>query len=266
MAEKLFRNKRVYIHLKSPSSANRASEYIKLFGGSVEQFLDNEIDYVLTDIPKDLWPPNGDDEQLNTAMRCMAKLLSYKDLIIYCSKYLRATSSSDDDDETITQLKEPSIKFEDVEHKYQPVAKHFSCWPELNLNASVNSSIFSENIAADKQTSSIPGNGTAGTTGKTSVRTKKSKFYCDICCIKVIDTIEGHENSEKHKESLKRFDWGDVESVIGSLPSLSTMNRRPIHRICHDKKDEEFFCLHNVEPMSSYSWVLGSLKDQPVSK
>jgi len=252
--KKFFLDKRFYLHMKGRGNAAKAAETIRVFGGSIDQFLENTLSYVLTDVPKNEWPPNGDDEDLITARKFGVKLMSYQDLVAWCSKYINSQSSSDEDDEVKTTIKElhaPYLKCEDVEFRYQPVFKQLSKWPEVNFNVPNNASIFTEpsllqtqieknaqQLVAQPQTTATP-----GTTAKTGVR-RKSPIYCDLCGHKLEESLEEHESSEEHQKNLTRFDWSDVESVIKSLPSFSTLNMMRIQKLSGDYSNQEFLCLH----------------------
>lgn len=176
--KKFFLNKRIYVDVRAPFST-KAAELIKSFGGTVETFLDNEISYLLTDVPKDEWPSNWNGEdtkkecplqshqfflekrnsqvpdrdprhrQLEQACNRGTKLISLSDLLSFCAKYVTSNSSSDEDDElkaTIKELQQPFLKHEDINYQFAPSTKEFVRWPELNINTSlqVGRSFFSD--------------------------------------------------------------------------------------------------------------------------
>lgn len=270
--KKFFVDKRFYLHIKGRGNAKKAAETILVFGGSIDQFLEKTISYVLTDVPKSDWPPNGNDDELITARKFGVKLMSYQDLVDWCSKYISSQSSSDEDDDiktSIKELHEPYLKFEDNECRFQPVVRQLSKWPEINFNVPNNASIFTEpslvqtQIEKNAQQLVAPQTTpTPGTAARTGVR-RKSPIYCDLCGHKLTESLEEHEESDHHKSNLKRFDWSDVESVIKSLPSFSSLNMRRIQKLPGDYGNhQEFLCLHKVESVSQIqdrntSWLLG---------
>lgn len=146
--KRFFLNKRFFLHVKNRANTEKAAEFIRLFGGQIDQFLETSVSYVLTDVPKNEWPPNGHDDTLKKARANSVKLMSYNDLVAWCSKYISSQSSSDEDDETkanITELREPFIKFEDINCHYSPTVREFIKWPEININAlTPGKSIFSD--------------------------------------------------------------------------------------------------------------------------
>lgn len=148
---KFFLEKKFYLHItrSSKAQADKSAELIKTFGGQIEQFLDSLVAYVLTDIPKNEWPPNGHDPLLERARKSNVKLMSVNDLTIFSFKYLTSQSSSDDDDEiraNLRQLQPPFIKFEDEHSRYAPSVREFKSWPELHINSSltIGKSFFSD--------------------------------------------------------------------------------------------------------------------------
>lgn len=148
---KFFLEKKFYLHItrSSKAQADKSAELIKTFGGQIEQFLDSLVSYVLTDIPKNEWPPHGHDPLLERARKSDVKLMSVNDLTIFSFKYLTSQSSSDDDEEiraNLRQLQPPFIKFEDEHGRYAPSIKEFKSWPEVHLSYSlpIGKSFFSD--------------------------------------------------------------------------------------------------------------------------
>lgn len=139
--KKVFLNKRFFQYIvRSTNQINKSAELIRLFGGQIEQFLDNEVTYVLTDIPKDEWPPYGRDSLLESARHHKVKLMSLDDLLIWCQNYLNSQFSSDEEEESksdVRLLQKPCIKFEDLHGHFAPTTKELLQWPELNLNKSI---------------------------------------------------------------------------------------------------------------------------------
>lgn len=148
--QKYFLNKRFFLYVRHSDrhSIDKSAELIKLFGGQIEQFLDNEVNYLLTDVPKSEWPPHGDDRLLNGAYERKIKLMSLQDLLVWCSQYVSSQSSSEDDDDlsNVNELQPPLIKFEDMTCRYAPSVKEFIHWPEITINTSltVGRSFFSD--------------------------------------------------------------------------------------------------------------------------
>lgn len=238
---KFFINKKFYFHLTRINSAQKikSAELIKIFGGQIDEFLDHEISYVLTDIPKSSWPPNGDDEILLKAKTYKVKIMSLHDLRAFCFKYVTSQSSSDEDDETEVNLK-AYIKFEPLSGTVAPTMREFNQWPEPNFNVTIGRSIFSDGIIT-------PNNSTQ----TTAVR-RRCSIYCDICALKVNESVEEHIKSPAHQLNTEKLSWTDVQQVISSLPSLSTLNKRRISDLKPPEGSEqtEFICLHKVESVS----------------
>lgn len=135
---KFFLNKKFFIYLRKSNKNNidKSAELIKLFGGEVEQFLECGISYVLTDIPKSEWPPDGSDQILMRACQNKIKLMSIRDVYSWCTKYINSQSSSDDDEEQVARvrrLQSPYLKIEDQNCFFSPSVKEFNTWPKLNL-------------------------------------------------------------------------------------------------------------------------------------
>lgn len=345
--KKFFLDKKFYFHVRfsSASHVEKTAELIKVFGGQIEQFLDNEVTYVLTDVPRTEWPPNGKDSVLETARSYKVKLMCLQDLLIWCSKYISSQSSSDEDDETRANtklLQQPFMKFEDFSGHYAPTVKEFVQWPELNINTHlrVGKSLFSDssllctpnhsmntahhpnisaqpNLQAAHVKDSIPNRNNTGTPqplhtlNPTNVATnmtttikpavmpqhasytrpatqpnqpqnsnnnmiqprirRKNSIYCEICSTKITDKIEDHIQSQAHRLNTDKLNWSEVNSVIESLPSLSTLNMRRLTNITPPKgvEHQEFLCLHKVDSVSQLFFnsnkdfqSIGSLADR----
>lgn len=330
-AKKFFLNKRFYLHVKSRAESEKAAECIRVFGGQIDLFLDNSVSYVLTDVPKIEWPPNGIDETLQKARSMNVKLMSLSDLLIWCSQYISSQSSSDEDDElraNINELREPFIKFEDLNCYYAPTVKELVKWPEINLSTSIplGRSIFSDSSllsTPNQSTNNIlhnhPNNSAQITQQAASLKTnnlminatststanqpppsplanpnqvngvngvgapltahhvikhvasqsninhpisnqqqnvaqrmlkRRNPVYCEICNLRITDKIEDHIKTASHRANIERVNWNEVSSVIKSLPSFTTLNKRRITSITPTNSEQEFFCLHKVESVS----------------
>lgn len=332
-----FVGRKFFFHVKRSSADNRAksAELIKLFGGQIEHFLDHEVTYILTDVPKSEWPPYGTDPMLEKAVQYKVKPMHLKDLLLFCSHYIASQSSSEDDDETralIKQLQQPFIKFEDIDGKFAPSTKEFVKWPELNLDVTVpvgksffeaatftttphqsaNNVCHPNNSAqltqqaqsmrtttANMHTNSVStannqpplntinptnlpnnnnnNNNTAaqnnilvaqvnGVKNNTQLNSnhqhnnhiahrgvrRRHSVYCEICSRKIEDTIENHIQNPKHIANIERVDWNEVNSVIDSLPSLSTLNMRRLTNLTPPNgiEHQEFVCLHKMDSVS----------------
>lgn len=281
--KKFFINKKFFLYTRrAPNiSINKTVDLIKVFGGQIEQFLDHEVNYVLTDIPKSEWPPHGRDNILETARNYNVKLMSLPDLLGWCSRYVYSQSSSDDDDELKGKnIIPPFIKFEDKNCHYAPTVKELQSWPELNLSGPlpVGKPLFSDIINGTRtpnQSSNFnrPDN-SAQLTQQACARTatpnlnassstnplnpsgaprvkRRHPIYCEICSQRISDRIEDHMLSQAHKNNTDKLDWSEVSSVIDSLPSLSTLSVRRL-AIPHEEvfKHQEFLCLHKVDSVS----------------
>lgn len=329
--KKFFVNKRIFLHLTSTAKVKfeRTAELIRIFGGQIEQFLDHEVSYVLTDIPKNEWPPDGQDSMLLMARKYNVKLMSLDNLIVFCSGYVASQLSSDDDDDkgiNIKNLKPPFIKHEDTLCRFAPSVREFVKWPEINLDSSlpVGRSFFSDpnflitpthstnnnnhpnysaqltqqasrnktpnpnnsvsknslstannqpptnvnsnnmngvvarihNTAANHsitKNSTQHNNNNQNTTNnnvcpKLGVKRRHS-VYCEICNQKVDDKIEDHIQTQTHKANTDKMCWDEVDTVIESLPGLSTLNKlRLTNMRPHDGVEQaEFLCLHKVD-------------------
>jgi len=180
--KKFFLDKKFYLYVRRSSAANieKSAELIRLFGGQIEQFLDHEVTYVLTDVSKNEWPPNGRDSTLEKAFNHGVKIMSLHDLLLWCSQYLCSQFSSDDDEETranTNQLRQPFIKFEDMNCHYSPSIKEFIRWPSVNLttNLPVGKSFFNDSSVVSTPNQSAnntnhPNNSAQLTQQATSVR------------------------------------------------------------------------------------------------
>lgn len=249
--KKVFLNKKFFFYVKKSSKNKiiKPAKLIKAFGGQIEQFLEQEVSYVLTDIPRNEWPPHGEDGVLERAIKLNVKLMSIDDLINWCAKYLSSQSSSDDDDEftkvTVRELKAPFLKFEDLNYQQAPSVREFISWPEVNIQnlnqLPLGKSFFSRVLdlcvsATQKQ-----------------IRRDLRPIYCEICSQQVAETIEDHIQSQAHKLATIRLNWSEVDSVIDSLPSLSTLNMRRLTTLTsppNGTEHQEFLCLHKVESVS----------------
>lgn len=233
-SKKVFSDKRFFQHVLKANAAQieKSAEFIKLFGGQIEQFLDNEVNYVLTDIPKSEWPPQGRDSILLNASRLGVKLMALDDLRRWCSKYVSSQSSSDEDDEAtdVKRLKEPFIKIEDSEGRYRPIVIEFEQWPELTFHT--NQQVAKSPINNDRRRRSV---------------------YCELCDIKFSERIEDHIETEQHKLKIEEEDWTPVYKVLESIPSISTLNMRRLETNLtppDGQEHQEFICLHKVDSVS----------------
>lgn len=256
-----FKGKRFYLHMvrSNAKTVEKTIELIKLFGGQVEIFLDNEVKYVLTDIPKGEWPPHGRDTMLERATNTKnSKLLSLHDLRIYCSHYLTAPASSDEDEEFRSSIKElckPFIKIEDANCQHMPSVKEFRQWPQILSPESIQlgRSIFSDSPSQP----STPTPSSQNTTQPQQTRGVKRRhaILCEICNQRInpTETIDDHIKTEKHKENTGQLNWSEVRSVIESLPSFGTLNMRRLtngQRESNGSTLQEFVCLHKVDSVS----------------
>lgn len=232
-SKKVFSDKKFFQHVLKANAVQieKSAEFIKLFGGQIEQFLDNEVNYVLTDIPRSEWPPQGRDSILQNASRLGVKLMSLDDLRRWCSKYVSSQSSSDEDDEAtdITRLKTPFIKIEDSNCRYRPIYREFNQWPRLTFN---------ENQQAAK--SPINNNNN---------NRRRRSFFCELCNINVSERIEDHIENEQHKLKIEEEKWSPVYKVMDSIPSISTLNMRRLTNLTppDGQEHQEFICLHKVD-------------------
>lgn len=270
--KKFFIGKRFYLHIVRSTAQTTAKtiELIKLFGGQIETFLDNEVKYVLTDLPKSEWPPHGKDMMLERALSTKnSKLMSLHELRIFCSKYVTSAASSDEDEElrnSIKELRKPFIKIEDGNCQYMPLVKEFTQWPQILPveNIQLGTSIFSNST-------SQPGTPTPSSQNTPQHQPlqlqllqhqqqprgvkRRHAILCEICNQRIgpTETIESHTKTEKHRELIDRQNWTEVKSVIQSLPSFGTLNMR---RLTNGQKEssgfnhQEFLCLHKVDSFS----------------
>lgn len=272
--EKFFSNKKFYQHVLKANTASvkKSGELIKLFGGQIEQFLDHEVSYVLTDIPRSEWPPQGRDRMLQNAIKWGVKLMSLNDLLAWCSQYVSSQSSSDEDDEgtNVKVLQKPFIKFEDMYERYAPSVREFSQWPELNLhgNLPVGKSIFNinnSNLSTPNQSANItPQVVQVAHAGPRGVR--RRNVFCEICNQKVNERTEDHITTDQHKLNTESLDWSQVQTVIDSLPSLSTLNMRRLTNLTppNGVEHHEFLCLHKVESVSQLFFNSQSTQCSPI--
>uniref|UniRef100_A0A6G1SBU2 Uncharacterized protein n=1 Tax=Aceria tosichella TaxID=561515 RepID=A0A6G1SBU2_9ACAR len=287
-AKQVFMNKRFYLHFKCKANLAKASDVIKAFGGQIEEFLDKTtVSYLLTDIPSEQWPPNGKDSTLQIGVNHAVKIMSFQNLINYCREYLISQSSSDEDEELkvqTTELRAPFIKFEDTRHKYAPSVRELPEWPEINLDAPLQpgQTIFGFNPAhanttptpSPKPTSAVwPSNNihiktrqqhtTQMMTPKASPATpnmhanqcrrmlRKNATHCELCGVRVApEKLEEHIDSHEHTSNVENAKWGEVESVIDSLPSLDSLITRKRVQLTNLDEHQEFLCLHKVETIS----------------
>lgn len=251
-AKRFFLNKRFYLHVRGRANTEKAAELIKVFGGQIDQFLENSVSYVLTDVPKQEWPPLGNDDTLKRARNTNVKLMSLKDLIIWCSQYISSQSSSDEDDESkasVNELNEPFLKFEDLNCYYSPTVKEFVKWPEVNISAHlpVGKSIFSDSGPLTQLPPPTPNH-----TANHGIR-RRHPVFCEICSQKIVDKIEDHVQTPLHKSNTEKMNWSEVNGVIESLPTLSTLNARRPSSLTpkpNISEHQEFLCLHKVESIS----------------
>lgn len=266
---KFFLNKKFFLYVKRSNQLEKSAEIIKLFGGQLETFLDLDVSYVLTDVPKSEWPPDGTDIMLRKAVDHGVKLMSLSDLTLFCSNYIASQSSSDGDDETkasIKNLRPPFIKFEDTKGQYAPTVKEFLQWPELRLapfnelgytNLQVGKSFFNDNAGSEHGSTRTPVvtneilNANNNNVVHRGVK-RRQTVYCEICNRKVDEKIEDHILTPAHLTCTEKQDWRDVNSVIDSLPSLSTLNMRRLTNLTQSNGlgHQEFFCLHKMESVS----------------
>lgn len=234
---KFFQGKRVYFHtLKSTGeNINKTADIIKTFGGVIEQFCDHEISYVITDVHKSEWPPHGRDETLQRAAKLGVKLMSLHELIDFCAQYVASQSSSDEDEDSsnVRILQSPYLKFQGARSIYAPTFKEFNKWPEFKPTP-LGVSIFND--------LTLPTRPVCNTT------CKRKSIYCEICSVRT-DKIDEHVNSEEHKLKTESLDWQQVNSVIESLPSLNTLNKKRISNLTPPNgiEHQEFVCLHKSE-------------------
>lgn len=257
-AKKFFLNKRFYLHVRRRVNTQQAAELIRIFGGQIDEFLETSVSYVLTDVPKNEWPPAGNDDILKRARSQNVKLMSLHDLTIWCSKYLSSQSSSDEDDDSkvqVTELREPYIKFEDANGYYAPVAKEIPNWPELCKLLEPNLPTITSNVCVMKNgLVSITPPTTNTRPPKNVIRGVKRRhsIYCEICNLKLSGKLDEHIESQPHKTNINRMNWSEVHSVIQSIPSfasLSKMRKGPNESI-RINYNHEFLCLHKVESVS----------------
>lgn len=281
MTNKVFLNRKFFFYVKR-SNILKSAELIKLFGGQIEQFLEQGVSYVLTDVPREEWPPRVKDSTLERAQRLNVKLMSLHDLIGWCSKYISSQSNSDDDEDiraAIREIKPPYIKVEDYNCQYAPSVKEFLKWPEISINLTnlpVGKSFFSDSVnllnstpnqstAATNNFLLHPNNSAQLTQQATSMQKntttatnqnnipqrgvkRRHSVFCEICNIKVTDKIEEHIQTQAHKNNTEKLNWTEVSNVIDSLPSLSTLNMRRLSSLTPPNGIEhnEFLCLHKV--------------------
>jgi hypothetical protein len=267
-AKQVFMNKRFYLHFKSRANWSKASEVIRAFSGQIEECLDKTTtSYLLTDIPQEEWPPRGKDPILQRGINHAFKIMSYQNLINYCREYLIASSSSDDDDDLrmlTMNLRTPFIKFEDSRYKYQPTVKELAEWPEINLDEPLGpgQTIFGFNHANNANINSrTRQNSTHVMTAKTlpnsnvpqgpqPPKLRRNAIYCELCGTRVVDKLDEHMESQEHKSNIENARWGDLESVIDSLPSLDSLISSKRVQLTSAEEPQEFLCLHKVESLS----------------
>lgn len=137
------------MHVVNTAKSRRATELIKIFGGQVDQFIERGLNYILTDLPKSLWPPQGNDPIIVRAVNNGLKIMSFEQMLSWCQQYTANPSSSDEDDESkykVNELREPFLKSEDFHRQYAPTVREFSKWPEINVSAPIplGKSIFND--------------------------------------------------------------------------------------------------------------------------
>lgn len=244
--EKVFKDQKVYLHTvrSSQERVNRTIELIRQFGGQIEQFLDHEVNYVITDVPKEEWPQN---DMLQNALKLkVRRLISLGDLLDWCFQYIASQSNSDEDDDP--HLKPPFLRFEDMRSYFAPTFKEFQFWPEIRSHQlPLGKSVFS-----DPSSPHIPSSLPTTPLNIAQRGVKRKGVYCEICNIKINVRIEDHVNTQAHKANTEKMNWAEVSSVIESLPSLSTLNMRRITNLTppNGVEHQEFLCLHKVESVS----------------
>lgn len=347
-AKKFFLNKRFYLHVRGRVNTHKAAELIKIFGGQIDEFLESTVSYVLTDIPKREWPPVGTDDILKRARTQNVKLMSLHDLTLWCSKYLSSQSSSDEDDDSkvqVVELREPYIKFEDINGYYAPTAKEIpnwpifnqscpngralfqDCWPitlgggyltkpspsttqtpnhsvqltpqmtnskniavtptvsSSNMTANINQSLATplahsnivngqvaisqvltsldpsskpnqaaKNLSTQQPTTPITTNNNLQLNNNAQARGVKRRHlvYCEVCNLKLSGKLEDHIQSAPHKTNMSRLNWTEIQSVIQSIPSFSSLSkmRKGPNESIRLSDQHEFLCLHKVESVS----------------
>ena len=287
--KKVFLNRRFYLSVKMWNT-EKATKLIKAFGGQIDQFLEKTVTYVLTDVPRKDWPTIDSlqaqnqkercDKDLTLARRLDVKIMSFEELINWCSKYISSQSSSDEDDEStnITHLQEPYIKFEDALCQHAPTVKELVSLPTIHFPADlrVGRSIFADstlqvtpnqsahNIQAHHIVPQSPNalrtasrgtsihNINTNVTGNQQPQARRRHcIYCEICNLKIADKLEEHIQSQLHKTNVEKTNWTEVTGVIDSLPNLSTLNMRRLTSLpTKNSENQEFLCLHKVESVS----------------
>lgn len=262
---KIFLSKKFFLHFKKTKHIPKFTELINTFGGQVEQFLEQTVSYVLTDIPKNEWPPQCRDTILEGALKLGVKLMSINDLMLWCRKY---AVSSDDDDEiakgTIKLIEAPFLKFEDVSGLYAPSYKQFGQWPELNVTQQNQQQQFQQQQFQQQQLQQqqqqqfqqFPQQPQQQQLQKQQQTPqqhrgakKRHSVYCEICSVKINDEIEDHIKTEAHKINTNKVDWTEVNNVIYSLPGLSTLNMKRLSTLS-PMEPQEFVCLHKFESIT----------------
>lgn len=245
---KFFLSKKFFFYFRNAKQIyiQKSAELINTFGGQIETFLEQDVSYVLTDVPKREWPPHCKDSTLELALRLNVKLMSIRDLFEWCSKYATSQFSSDDDDDAtranVKRIKAPFFKFEDANCRFAPSVKEFARWPEVNMvNLPLGRSIFSDTniLGTPQQQQQYTG------------FKKRNSPHCEVCNQKILDRIEDHIQTDVHRDNINRIDWTQVKKVVDGLPSFSTLNMKRLTNLTSPPNGfEEFLCLHKVESVS----------------
>lgn len=242
--QQFFRNKTFFLDIRQSSlRRSKFAEVIRLFEGQIEQFLDRNVSYVLTDVPKKNWPPASKDSILESALSLAIKLMSAVDFATWCAKYIGESSSGDEDDENrpkVKLLKQPFIKIEDADCYYAPSVKELTSWPEVNLTTPlpIGCSVFS-----DPHIISTSNQSANNQTNQTPHLKRHHPFWCEICSVKIVDTIDNHVKTQEHERNIAKTDFKEIYSVI---TSISTFNMR-LSNLKPPDDLQEFVCLHKVD-------------------
>ncbi|KAG9511311.1 Acetylcholine receptor subunit beta-like 1, partial [Fragariocoptes setiger] len=251
----------------------RLESLIRTFGGRIEQFLDQEVDYLVTDFPRDVWPPIGTDLVLQRAISIGVKLMSADELVYFCKKYCSTTCDNENKIDA-RELRAPFIKYQDVTCRFAPSFKEFTAWPEIDTSKPVpiGRSFFTGNEPQPSQPHTQQLQQQTGTTNGTTNpqnqnirKIRHREVYCELCSAKVgaKDELELHFASTKHKENVAKADWKEVCSVIDSLPALDavvspnvTPNGLTKLRLTNLNGSQQFLPLHDIMTQMIASLVL----------
>lgn len=271
--EKHFPNKKFYVHLREHTQraqVEKAMDLIRSFGGQIEQFLTKEISFVLTDIP------DNADPILENAHRLNAKIMSLKQLVKFAHEYAKASGGSDENDNAIADAERYFNKI--GTERPDAICRDFRQLPIIRIrkNLQIGQSIFEDPVAPTEMfptNNVIPCNqyiaqppvspsltatptphATPNATPNTSQREqgvrRRNSPYCEICDIRIVGKIEEHVQTPAHKDNSAKLDWSPLDTIINTLPSLSTLStmRRLTNYITDEHK--EFICLHKTESIS----------------